>query len=101
MPLSFTAYFWRGTRESWVSVIFELRPVAWQSAVSAGKPRGHTASLACPHRAVPGPWCSFGTLHVLSPWWTLDTRNLGSPRACLECLAEGLWAEYFTGSSFL
>lgn len=58
----------------------------------------HTASLACPHRAVPGPWCSFGTLHVLSPWWTLDTRNLGSPRACFECLAEGLWAGYLTGS---
>lgn len=72
MPLSFTAYFWRGTRESWASVIFELRPVAWQSAVSAGKPRGHTPpALPAPTAQSPGP---------------------GAPLAhCMCCLLGGHW----------
>lgn len=73
--------------------------MAWQSAVSGVKQCGR-APTAWPAPSVQSPACTFGTLHVLSPWWTLDILNLGLLCAGLECLGEGLRTWYFTGSSF-
>lgn len=96
MPLPFTAYFWRGTWDSgeFGKCVFELRPVAWQSAVSGVRPCGHApTALPAPTAQPPGPGAplAHGPCCLLGHW----TLNLGSPRACLECLAEGLWASYF------
>lgn len=78
MPLSFTAYFWHGTQGSLAGVCFWTEAPWRPSAASGVKHRVECAvALPLPPRGpgVPRAWYSFGTLHVLPPWWTLDTGS--------------------------
>lgn len=94
MPLSFTAYFWHGTRGSRQACFWTEAP--WRPSAVSGVEC--TDAFPLPPRG-PRAWYSFGTCMCcpLRGHWTLV---LGLPCACLECLGEGLWAWYFTGSSF-